>query len=124
MVSKTAILSATAGLSIAALSNEVLVLNEEFVVAFCLLAMYTGLFRYAGPMYGEWAKGQADRMREILNSARADHRAAVADRITNVEQMQGIVDVTKNLFEVSKVCTPVFQAFPKIHVLPLLAIFI
>lgn len=103
LVSKTAILSSAAGLSIYALSNEYYVVNEETVVAFCLLSVWGAVIKYAGPMYSEWAEGQNKKIAGILNAARADHTQAVKTRIDNVQQMSGVVDITKSLFEVSKV---------------------
>ena len=106
LVSKTAILSSATGLSIAAISNELYVVNEETVVAFCLLAIFTAIGKYAGPMYSEWATSQVAKIKDILNSARTDHTRAVEERIESVKQMDNVVDVTKALFEVSKVCQP------------------
>lgn len=103
LVSKTAILSSAAGLSIYALSNEYYVVNEETVVAFCLLSVWTAVIKYAGPMYSEWAEGQNKKIADILNAARADHTDAVKSRIESVQQMSGVIDITKSLFEVSKV---------------------
>jgi F-type H+-transporting ATPase subunit b len=103
LISKTAILSSAAGLSIAAISSELYVLNEETIVAFCLLSIFTAIAKYAGPMYAEWATSQVNKIRDILNSARADHMKAVEDRIESVGQMGSVVEVTKALFEVSKV---------------------
>ncbi len=54
-------------------------------------------------MYNEWANGQVNKIKGILNAAREDHTAAVKSRIENVQQMGGVVDITKTLFEVSKV---------------------
>lgn len=105
LVSKTAILSAGAGLSIAAISNELYVLNEETVAAFCLLSVFTALAKYGGPLYKQWADGQVQKYKDILNSARADHTNAVKQRIENVQQLSGVVEITKQLFEVSKVRT-------------------
>ncbi|KUI62753.1 ATP synthase subunit 4, mitochondrial [Cytospora mali] len=102
LVSKSAILSSAAGLSIYALSNEYYVVNEETVVAFCLLSVWTAVIKYAGPMYKEWAEGQNKKIAGILNAARSDHTQAVKDRIESVKQMEGVVDITKSLFEVSK----------------------
>ncbi|KAG6362176.1 hypothetical protein INS49_010406 [Diaporthe citri] len=102
LVSKTAILSSAAGLSVYALSNEYYVVNEETIVAFCLLSVWGALIKYAGPSYSEWAQGQSKKIAGILNAARSDHTQAVKDRIENVKQMEGVVDVTKSLFEVSK----------------------
>lgn len=103
LISKTAILSSAAGLSVYALSNEYYVVNEETVVAFCLLSVWGALIKYGGPTYKQWAEGQNEKIKGILNAARVDHTQAVKNRIGNVEQMSGVIDVTKTLFEVSKV---------------------
>jgi F-type H+-transporting ATPase subunit b len=102
IVSKTAILSSAAGISAYAISNEYYVVNEETVVAFCLLSVWGALIKYGGPMYKEWAEAQNNKIKNILNAARADHTQAVQDRIDNVQQMGGVVDTTKALFAVSK----------------------
>lgn len=103
LVSKTAILSAGAGLSIFGISNEFLVINEETVVAFCILSVFYAVGKYGGPMYKEWADGQVNKIKGILNAAREDHTTAVKSRIDNVKQLGSVIDVTKLLFEVSKV---------------------
>ena len=103
LLSKSAILSSAAGISVYALSNEYYVMNEETVVAVCLLAVWTGLIKYGGPGYKAWAEAQNEKIKNILNSARADHTEAVKGRIGDVQQMSGVVDITKSLFEVSKV---------------------
>lgn len=102
LISKSAILSSAAGLSIYALSNEYYVVNEETVVAFCLISVWTALIKYGGPVYKQWAESQNEKIKGILNAARADHSQAVKNRITNVQQMSGVIDITKTLFEVSK----------------------
>lgn len=102
IVSKTAILSSATGAAIYALSNEYYVVNEETIVAFCLLSVWGALIKFGGPMYKEWAEGQNKKIRDILNSARADHTQAVRNRIGEVQQMSGVIDVTKSLFAVSK----------------------
>ena len=103
LVSKTAILSAGAGLSIAAISNELYVVNEETIVLGCLLAVYTGIAVYGGPAYKEWADNQTNKIRNILGDARKSHTDAVQKRIEGVKDLAGVVDITKSLFEVSKV---------------------
>ncbi|KAL4916659.1 hypothetical protein BDW62DRAFT_101851 [Aspergillus aurantiobrunneus] len=102
LVSKTAILSATAGLSVAAISNELYVMNEETVAAFCLLSVFTAVAKYGGPAYREWAEGQVQKHKDILDAARADHTDAVKQRMSNVKELSGVVDLTKQLFAVSK----------------------
>jgi F-type H+-transporting ATPase subunit b len=103
LISKTAFLSSAAGLSIYALSNEYYVVNEETVVAFCLLSVWGALIKFGGPMYTEWADAQTNKIRNILNAARADHTEAVKVRMTDVQQMSEVVEITKSLFAVSKV---------------------
>lgn len=55
-------------------------------------------------MYKDWAEGQINKIRGILNSAKAEHTSAVKSRIESVKQLGSVVEVTKQLFEVSKVC--------------------
>ncbi|KAK7754078.1 atp4 subunit B of the stator stalk of mitochondrial F1F0 ATP synthase [Diatrype stigma] len=102
LISKSAILSSAAGLSIYAISNEYYIVNEETIVAFSLLSVWAALIAYGGPMYKEWAEAHQNKVRNILNQARADHLQAVKDRIEDVKQLAGVVDVTKALFAVSK----------------------
>lgn len=96
-------LSSAAGLGIFAISNEYYVVNEETVIAVALLSVWVGVFKYGGPAYNQWAEGQIAKVRGILDQARDDHKEAVRSRISAVKQMEGVVDVTKALFEVSKV---------------------
>lgn len=103
LLSKTAILSSAAGLSIYGISSEYYVMNEETIIAICLLSVWGGLIKYGGPAYKEWAEAQNNKIKNILNSARADHTEAVKGRIEDVKQMGSVVEITKNLFEVSKV---------------------
>ena len=103
LISKTAILSAGTGVSIYAISNELYVLNEESVVMFCMLSVFYGIFQYGGPMYKEWADTQIQRIKDILNTARKGHAEAVKSRIEDVKPLSNVVEITKQLFEVSKV---------------------
>lgn len=54
-------------------------------------------------MYKDWAEGQVNKMKSILNAAREDHTSAVKARMNNVKELGSVIDVTKQLFEVSKV---------------------
>ncbi len=103
ILSKTAILSSGAGLSIFAISNELYVFNDESIVAIAGFSVLWGLFKYGAPVYNEWARATQAKISGILNASREDHRAAVKSRIENVKQLGGVIDVTKQLFEVSKV---------------------
>ena len=96
--------SAGTGVSIWAIANEIYVVNEESIVMLATLSVFWAVAHYGGPMYKEWADGQINKMKGILNSAREGHTSAVKSRIENVKQLGGVVEVTKQLFEVSKVC--------------------
>jgi len=102
LVSKAAILSAGAGVSVAAISNEIYVLNEESIVAFCLLTVWWSVFHYGGPAFNSWADSQRDKMSSVLNTARKNHTDSVKERIENVKELSGVIDITKSLFAVSK----------------------
>jgi len=103
--SKVAFLSAGAGLSVAAISQELYVVNEESIVMFSLLTIFWAIAKYGGPMYKEWAEGQRQKIKGVLDAAREDHTRAVKQRIDSVKDLGGVIDVTKSLFEVSKVHT-------------------
>lgn len=102
-ITKAAALSAGAGLSIAAISNELYVVNEESIVALSLLTIFWAVAKYAGPAWNSYAQEQSDKILGILNAARADHTTAVKQRIESVQDLGGVIDITKTLFEVSKV---------------------
>ena len=70
---------------------------------FATLSVLWAVFHYGGPMYSEWAEGQINKQKGILNAARQGHTNAVKDRIDNVKQLASVIDITKGLFEVSKV---------------------
>ena len=67
-----------------------------------LFTIYWAVYNYAGPMYKDWAQGQSDKIKNILNAAREDHTNAVKARMDNVRDLTGVIDITKDLFAVSK----------------------
>ncbi|KAH9845788.1 ATP synthase subunit 4, mitochondrial [Teratosphaeria destructans] len=98
LATKIATLSAGAGISVAAISNELYVVNEESIVMLSLLTIWWAVYNYAGPAYKEWVDAQANKWKGILNSAREDHTNAVKSRIASVKDLGGVVDITKDLF--------------------------
>ncbi|KAF1975231.1 hypothetical protein BU23DRAFT_530395 [Bimuria novae-zelandiae CBS 107.79] len=102
LATKAAVLSAAGGVGVFAISNELYVVNEESVVALSLLTIFWAVAKYAGPAWSDYAQQQIDKISGILNSARADHTAAVKQRIESVQDLGGVIDITKNLFAVSK----------------------
>lgn len=66
-------------------------------------AVVWAIYNYLGPMYKQWAENHTDRIRTVLDNTREEHKSAVEYRIENVKSVAGVVDVTKDLFAVSKV---------------------
>jgi F-type H+-transporting ATPase subunit b len=79
------------------------VVNEESIIMLSLLTIYWAVYNYAGPMYKNWAEGQQEKIKGILNAAREDHTSAVKSRMGDVKDLSGVIDITKDLFAVSKV---------------------
>ena len=79
------------------------VVNEETIVMIATLSVFWAVYNYGGPLYREWADGHVNRINGILFKARENHTQAVQERIDDVKKLTGVVDVTKQLFEVSKV---------------------
>ncbi|SCV71649.1 BQ2448_3237 [Microbotryum intermedium] len=102
LVSKTGIITVTTAVAAAGISSELFVLNEEAVIlgSFVIFVGYVAS-AVRGP-YTEWANGQIDKIRGILNSARATHTQAVQGRIDSVGEMKDVEALTKQLFELSK----------------------
>lgn len=54
-------------------------------------------------MYKEWSDNTITRIKDILNTAKKGHADAVRVRIEDVKPLSNVVEITKSLFEVSKV---------------------
>ncbi|KAG0663560.1 atp4 subunit B of the stator stalk of mitochondrial F1F0 ATP synthase [Rhodotorula mucilaginosa] len=102
LVSKTGIVTLTAATTAAAISNELFVLNEEVVIlgSFAIFLGYvSSLVREP---YREWADGQIQKVKDILNTSRAAHTSAVQERIDSVAELKDVEGLTKSLFAISK----------------------
>ncbi|KAG8908608.1 atp4 subunit B of the stator stalk of mitochondrial F1F0 ATP synthase [Tulasnella sp. 403] len=102
LVSKTGTVVLGTGLTAAAISSELYVVNEETVVLAGFLILITYIAKSIQQPYSEWAEGHINRIRDVLNAARARHTSAVTSRIDAVSDMKDVVDVTKGLFALSK----------------------
>jgi len=76
--------------------------NEETVVAVGSLIFFAYLAKILREPYRDWADGHINRIKSVLQSARAEHTQAVKDRISSVENMKNVTDLTKALFTLSK----------------------
>ena len=53
--------------------------------------------------YKQWAEGNIQRIKNVLDASRSEHTQVVKDRIQSVEQMKDVVSLTEGLFALSKV---------------------
>merc|ERR1712225_3189 len=102
LVSKTGIVTLTAATTAAAISNELFVLNEEVVILGSFVIFLGYVSNLVRESYREWADGQIQKVKDILNSSRAAHTAAVGARIESVQELKEVEQLTKQLFELSK----------------------
>lgn len=103
LLSKTSVLTLGTAVSAYAISKELYVINDDSIMLLAFVGICTLLFNQGGSIYREWAESQINRMKDVLNGARAEHTQAVKDRIASVAQMKDVVDTTKTLFAISKV---------------------
>ncbi|CAO1616334.1 unnamed protein product [Sympodiomycopsis kandeliae] len=102
LVSKTGWVTLGTGLSAVAISQELYVANEETVIALGFLVFATLLGKQIAKPYGEWADGQIEKVKGILNASRDRHTQAVQSRIDSVEQQKDVTAHTQALFNLAK----------------------
>ncbi|KTW31439.1 hypothetical protein T552_04053 [Pneumocystis carinii B80] len=101
-LSKTGMIATGTVLSIAAISNELYVVNEETIILGSFLSIVWFLVKSGKQGYINWMDGHINHVRSLLNNAREQHKEVINERIKAVKPLKDVVDVTKNLFEVSK----------------------
>merc|ERR1712093_915513 len=82
--------------------QRALVLNEEVVILGSFVIFLGYVSNLVREPYREWADGQIQKVKDILNSSRAAHTAAVGARIESVQELKEVEQLTKQLFELSK----------------------
>ncbi|KAF8448791.1 ATP4, subunit B of the stator stalk of mitochondrial F1F0 ATP synthase [Boletus edulis BED1] len=102
LITKTGAALLGTGLLATAISQEIYVVNEETVVAVGTFILFAYIYRAIQEPYKSWANGHIERVKAVLNDARAGHTQAVKDRINSVEQMKDVVSLTEGLFTLSK----------------------
>lgn len=101
-LSKTGMIATGTVLSIAAVSNELYVVNEETVILASFLGILWFLINSGKQNYINWMDNHINHMRSLLNNSRQEHANVVKERIQTIGSLKDIVNITKNLFEVSK----------------------
>lgn len=104
LLSKTAILSGGASLAVWLIANEIYVVTEETVTMVATLGSFAGIYYYGKPYYVEWAQSHIDKQKALMNEATQNHKNAIQERLDGLQELSGIIDITKGLFEVSRVC--------------------
>ncbi|KAF8202347.1 ATP synthase [Pholiota molesta] len=102
LITKTGTALLGVGAAAAAISQELYVVNEETIVLIASVIVFTYIGKVIREPYSQWAEGHIQRIRKVLNDARAEHTGAVKERIDSVGQMKDVVSITKGLFALSK----------------------
>ncbi|KAF8888120.1 hypothetical protein BD779DRAFT_479116 [Infundibulicybe gibba] len=102
LITKTGTAILGSGLIAAAISQELYVVNEETILLVGSIILFTYIGKIAREPYRNWAEGHIQRIRGVLEGARAEHTQAVKDRIDSVGQMKDVVSLTQALFALSK----------------------
>jgi F-type H+-transporting ATPase subunit b len=102
LISKTGFLTVGTAALATAVSKELYIFNDESVILICSSILLYLVATLGAPGYSAWVNSIAEQHSNLLNSARADHKQAIQDRINSVGQMKNVVEITKDLFEVSK----------------------
>jgi F-type H+-transporting ATPase subunit b len=102
LVTKTGFLTVSTAALATAVSKELYIFNEESVILICSSILLYLVATLGAPGYNQWVSSVAQQHSNLLNSARADHKKAIQERIDSVGQMKNVVEITKDLFDVSK----------------------
>ncbi|KAE9405423.1 ATP synthase [Gymnopus androsaceus JB14] len=102
LITKTGTALLGTGLTAAAISQELYVVNEETIVLVGSAIFLALMAKAIREPYVNWAQSQVQKIKGILDKARAEHTQAVQDRIDSVSQMKDVVVLTQSLFALSK----------------------
>jgi F-type H+-transporting ATPase subunit b len=102
ILSKTGFLTVGTAALATAVSKELYIFNDESVILICSSLLLYLVVQLGAPGYNAWVNQIAQQHTNLLTSARQDHKQAIQERIDSVGQMRNVVEITKNLFEVSK----------------------
>jgi F-type H+-transporting ATPase subunit b len=102
ILSKTGFLTVGTAALATAVSKELYIFNDESVILICSSLLLYLVAQLGAPGYTAWVNQIAQQQSNLLDSARQDHKQAIQERIDSVGQMRNVVELTKNLFEVSK----------------------
>ncbi|KAJ3774505.1 ATP4, subunit B of the stator stalk of mitochondrial F1F0 ATP synthase [Lentinula raphanica] len=102
LITKTGTALLGTGLAAAAISQELYVVNEETIVLVGSAMFLAFMAKAMREPYVNWAESQVQKIKGVLDAARAEHTQTVKDRIESVGQMKDVVALTQSLFALSK----------------------
>ncbi|KAJ4473320.1 hypothetical protein C8J55DRAFT_137100 [Lentinula edodes] len=114
LITKTGTALLGTGLAAAAISQELYVVNEETIVLIGSAMFLAFMAKALREPYANWAESQVQKIKGVLNTARAEHTQAVKDRIDSVGQMKDVVALTQSLFALSKIEAEAFVQKQKV----------
>ncbi|KAG5463816.1 MAG: hypothetical protein BJ554DRAFT_3673 [Olpidium bornovanus] len=102
ILSKSAVVATGVGFTIFLVSKEIYILNADTVLLAAFSAVVYLGFKYLTEPAGQFILDRNHHIWGIQRDARIRHRSIVQSRLDEVDRMSDIVDVTKNMFEMSK----------------------
>ncbi|KAJ3092732.1 NADPH-dependent diflavin oxidoreductase 1 [Quaeritorhiza haematococci] len=84
------------------ISKEIYIVDAEFFEMFCIFGAYYLWYRGGKDGMIEYFNDRKSTVQKVLTQAREDHKAVVKERMEHIGKMSDIVDVTNNLYEMSK----------------------
>ncbi|KAJ1560537.1 atp4 subunit B of the stator stalk of mitochondrial F1F0 ATP synthase, partial [Nowakowskiella sp. JEL0078] len=84
------------------ISKEVYVVDMEFFEALCIFGAFSVWYTGGKDMAISYILDRREKIRNVLTQARKDHKAVVQERITHISKLSDVVDVTKDLYGLSK----------------------
>ncbi|KAI9506335.1 atp4 subunit B of the stator stalk of mitochondrial F1F0 ATP synthase [Coemansia spiralis] len=102
LVAKTGYFASITGLTALLISKEIYVINEETLLVVAFGSILAVLYKAIKEPYKSWADSSLQSIKDILTSARGEHKTAILAQIEAQSQLKDIVQYTKSLFGMSK----------------------
>ncbi|KAI8900702.1 hypothetical protein BC833DRAFT_614290 [Globomyces pollinis-pini] len=84
------------------ISKEIYLLDAHFLEALCIFGAYYVWYSNMKGVANDYFDGKRATIKNVLNQARADHKAVVQERIDHVAKMSDVVKVTEAMYDISK----------------------
>ncbi|RKO94063.1 ATPase, F0 complex, B chain/subunit B/MI25, partial [Blyttiomyces helicus] len=102
MATKSASVLVAASVATYVLSKEIYILDLETFEMGCIFGAWYIWYSQSKDSAVEWLRERRGTVLKLMEQARADHKAVVQERIAHIAKMENLVDVTKDLFDMSK----------------------